>query len=57
MTTATLEYLMEVHYWALVELFVFAFTIYFAKSWIDYWFEKRLKKYEQEEKSKQKDKR
>jgi len=23
MTTATLEYLMEVHYWALVELFVF----------------------------------
>jgi len=57
MTTDTLEYLMEVHYWALVELFVFAFTIYFAKSWIDYWFEKRLKKYEQEEKSKQKDKR
>ena len=44
MTTDTIEYLMEVHYWALAELFVFAFAIYFAKSWIDYWFAKKLKK-------------
>ena len=57
MTTDTLEYLMEVHYWALVELFLFAFACYFAKSWIDYWFEKRLRKYEQEEKRESKDKR
>ena len=55
MTTDTLEYLMEVHYWALVELFLFAFAIYFAKSWIDYWFQKRLRKYEQEKETKQKD--
>jgi hypothetical protein len=55
MTTATLEYLMEVHYWALVELFVFAFAVYFAKSWIDYWFAKRLRNYEQEKERKQKD--
>ena len=45
MTTEALEYLMEVHYWALAELFVFAFAIYFAKSWIDYWFAKKLKKF------------
>jgi len=44
MTIDTLEYLMEVHYWALAELFVFAFAIYFAKSWIDYWFAKKLRK-------------
>jgi len=50
-----LEYLMEVHYWALAELFVFAFAVYFAKSWIDYWFRKRLRNYEQEKESKQKD--
>ena len=39
-----LELFFEVHYWALFEIFVFAFAIYFAKSWIDYWFAKRLKK-------------
>ena len=44
MTYDTLEYLMEIHYWALFELFVFAFAVYFAKSWIDYWFAKKLKK-------------
>ena len=49
MTYDTLEYLMEIHYWALFELFVFAFAVYFAKSWIDYWFAKRLRNYEQEE--------
>ena len=44
MTTATIESLMEVHYWALAELFVFAFAIYFANSWIEYFFDKKLKK-------------
>ena len=33
---------MEVHYWALAELFLFAFAVYFAKAWIDYWFGKSL---------------
>jgi hypothetical protein len=44
MTTEILEYITQVHYWALLELFVFAFGVYFAKAWIDYWFAKRLKK-------------
>jgi type III secretory pathway component EscU len=57
MSYDALEYLMEVHYLALVELFVFAFAIYFAKSWIDYWFQKRLRKYEQEKERESKDKR
>ena len=55
MSYDALEYLMEVHYWALVKLFVIAFAVYFAKSWIDYWFAKRLRNYEQEKERKQKD--
>ena len=41
MTYDTLEFLMEVHYWALFELYAFAAIVYASKKWIDYQFEKR----------------
>jgi hypothetical protein len=44
MSFDTLEYLMEVHYWALLELYVFAAIVYGTKKWIDSYFENKGKK-------------
>ena len=44
MSYDTLEYLMEVHYWALFELYAFAVVVYGSKKWIDYYFAKKGKK-------------
>tara|TARA_B100000963_G_scaffold97658_1_gene84334 strand:+ start:99 stop:245 length:147 start_codon:yes stop_codon:yes gene_type:complete len=44
MTYDTLELLLQIHYWALFELYAFAAIVYASKKWIDYQFEKRKAK-------------
>ena len=44
MSYDTLEYLMQVHYWALFELYAFAVIVYGSKKCIDYYFAKKGKK-------------
>jgi len=39
-----LELLLEIHYWALFELYAFAAIVYGTKKWIDYYFDKKGKK-------------